>query len=93
MAEINQQNKNVSKIKGNSNYVWQGSHGSSEAEIEGHNNTSIQGADFGNAHEKANGWTKTGVIGTIIGVLVAILTLYFTYILNKEQIDSWFSSL
>lgn len=78
MAENNQKNENISKIKGDSNYVWQGFKGTSKSEIEGNKNITIQGVDSANVPEKVNWWTKAGVIATIIGAIVAVLTFLIT---------------
>ena len=74
----NNQQRNVAKIKGNSNSLWQGTKGISESEIDGNKNITIQGVDSANVPKKVNWWTKAGVIATIIGAVVAILTLLIT---------------
>lgn len=85
-----EQIKNVVKIKGNKNQVSQGTGDSSKAYIEGNKNKVNQVIFTSTSSTKTSKWTKFQIISAFI---LASLTLLSTYIINKDKIDSWVSSL
>ena len=85
-----EQFKNVVKIDGDKNYVLQDSESSSKADIKGNKNDVSQGISSSTSPIKVNGWTKTQIISAIV---IGCIGLLFTYIINKDKIDSWVSNL
>lgn len=82
--------KNVAKIDGDKNHVLQDSESSSKADIKGNKNDVSQGISSSTSPIKVNGWTKTQIISAIV---IGCIGLLFTYIINKDKIDSWVSNL
>ena len=85
-----EQFKNVVKIDGDKNHVLQDSENSSKANIKGNKNEVRQGNSPVMTPNKVSKWTKTHIFFFIV---FGVLTLFFTYIINKEKINSWFSNL
>lgn len=85
-----EQFKNEVKIAGNKNHVLQDSDCSSKADIKGNKNDVSQGNSSAPTLCKTNKWTKTQIISAIV---IGCLGLLFTYIINKDKIDSWVSNL
>lgn len=85
-----EQIKNELKIKGNKNHVSQGSNISSKANIEGNKNEVSQGNCSVPISGKTTNWTKVQIISAIV---IGSIGLLFTYIINKDKIDSWVSNL
>lgn len=85
-----EQLKNEVKIKGDKNHILQDSEHSSKVDIKGNKNDVRQGISPTMTPNKVSIWTKAHIFFFIV---FGVLTLLFTYIINKDKINSWISSL